>query len=46
MKKVYQKPETEETIIEYTSMLALSNITSSTDDTEPITPYDDEDVIL
>lgn len=44
MKKVYQKPEIEETIIEYVSMLAASNIQGSNSGTG-ITGYEDEDDI-
>ena len=44
MKKVYQKPEIEEMIIEYSRMLAASNIQGNS--TTGISDYEDEDVDL
>ncbi len=43
MKKVYQTPEMEEVIIEYSGVLAASNIQGST--TTTISSYEDEDDI-
>lgn len=43
MKKEYQKPEIEETIIEYCGMLLGSDIQG--DSTSGINPYQDEDDI-
>lgn len=45
MKKVYQKPEIEEMIIEYSRMLAASNIQGNSTGTG-ISDYVDEDVDL